>query len=220
MILHRLTWTTASKWYNDIMRSGDFFRHLAVGLVLAFVVTSCAHSRGRRNIRSKNFVARNTPNGKETNKREKPVKRDIASADMSSASGPTEEKSNTPFDWPVKKPNMSSGFGERWGRPHEGIDISAPIRTPVLASSSGRVIYSARKIGDYGNMIVLMHPDELSTVYAHNSKNLVKPGDWVEKGQTIAYLGNTGASTGPHLHFEIRKGIEPVNPLDFLPPTP
>ncbi|MFL5784554.1 MAG: LysM peptidoglycan-binding domain-containing M23 family metallopeptidase [Bacteriovoracaceae bacterium] len=121
------------------------------------------------------------------------------------------------FVWPV--PNfykVSSSFGSRWGRHHDGIDIPAPKGTPVVAVDSGTVIYSDNGIRGYGNMIVLAHGDDVFTVYAHNSKNKVDKGEKVKKGETIALIGNTGRSTGPHLHFEIRVKNKKRDPARFL----
>lgn len=121
------------------------------------------------------------------------------------------------FIWPV--PNfyrVSSHFGQRGRKHHDGIDIPAPIGTPILAVDTGVVIYSDNGIRGYGNMIVLAHGDDLFTVYAHNKKNKVKKGERVDRGQKIAEIGNTGRSTGPHLHFEIRVKNKVRNPAQYL----
>jgi len=121
------------------------------------------------------------------------------------------------FLWPV--PNfyrISSQFGQRGRRHHDGIDIPAPSGTPIVAVDTGVVIYSDNGIRGYGNMIVLAHGDDLFTVYAHNRKNKVKKGARVERGQQIAEIGNTGRSTGPHLHFEIRVKNKVRNPAQYL----
>ncbi len=116
--------------------------------------------------------------------------------------------------------NITSGFGlRRWGRRmknHTGIDIAAPIGTPVRASASGTVIFSGRK-GAYGNTIIVDHGQGLSTLYAHNSHLEVEMGQWVRSGDIVAHSGNSGRSTGPHVHYEIRVDSEPVNPMAGLP---
>ena len=125
------------------------------------------------------------------------------------------------FLWPVTKGRLSSRFGRRWGRQHEGIDLAAPLGTPIRAADAGRVIYSGLARG-YGKLILLKHDGGFVTVYAHNHQNLVQEGDPVARGQTIAKLGSTGHSTGPHVHFEIRDQGKPVDPLPLLsgpPPT-
>lgn len=126
--------------------------------------------------------------------------------------------SNAPLRWPVAAPRLSSRFGKRWGRDHEGIDMAAPTGTPVYAAAGGTVLYSGDRVRGYGNMVVLQHPDGLVTVYAHNSLLLVRTGDSVVVGQEIARVGDTGRSTAPHLHFEVRKGENPQDPMQFLPP--
>jgi murein DD-endopeptidase MepM/ murein hydrolase activator NlpD len=119
--------------------------------------------------------------------------------------------------WPLAAPRLTSRFGKRWGRPHEGIDMAAPIGTPVYAAAAGSVIYSGDQVRGYGNMVVLKHKDGLVTVYAHNSRLLVRSGEQVAVGQEIARVGDTGRSTGPHLHFEVRRQDVPVDPIPFLP---
>jgi murein DD-endopeptidase MepM/ murein hydrolase activator NlpD len=116
--------------------------------------------------------------------------------------------------WPVSGP-VTSGFGSRWGRLHKGIDIGVPIGTNVKAFKSGTVEYSGWA-NSFGNLIIINHGGGLKTYYGHNSKLLVKAGQVVTKGQHIAESGNTGDSTGPHCHFEIRMNDVPVNPLKYL----
>ncbi len=119
--------------------------------------------------------------------------------------------------WPVKG-KLTSGFGMRWDSKHEGIDIAAPIGAEVKAAGAGKVIYSDNKMRYYGNVIIIKHRGGYFSIYAHNSVNLVNAGDIVKQGQVIAKAGQSGRATGPHLHFEIRQGDRPVDPLPFLPP--
>jgi murein DD-endopeptidase MepM/ murein hydrolase activator NlpD len=121
-----------------------------------------------------------------------------------------------PLLWPVKGV-ITSRYGKRWGRAHEGIDIGAPSGSPIMAAAAGEVMYAAPH-GSYGNLVILRHDDGLVTLYAHNRKNLVKKGEQVDAQQVIAHVGSTGRSTGPHLHFEVRKGTHPQNPAQYLPP--
>lgn len=122
-----------------------------------------------------------------------------------------------PMRWPVTG-NVTTKFGKKKaGSPHDGIDISAPKGSPVKAAQKGKVVYSDFH-GGYGNLVIVKHSSGLLSVYAHNMKNLVKKGDPVSQGQVIAYVGDTGKIAGPHLHFEIRRGASPKNPLNFLPP--
>ncbi|MEF3244523.1 MAG: peptidoglycan DD-metalloendopeptidase family protein [Caldisericaceae bacterium] len=131
------------------------------------------------------------------------------------------------FIWPAKGP-ITSEFGMRFHpilhiwRLHDGIDIGIPTGTPIKASADGTVTYVGALSG-YGNVVILSHMANFSTLYAHLKSAVVKKGQTVKKGQVIAYSDNTGWSTGPHLHFSIYKiDIEtgkstPVNPRDYLP---
>jgi len=118
------------------------------------------------------------------------------------------------FIWPVDGP-VVSGFGVRWGRMHEGIDIAATIGTPIRAAASGTVIH-AGWLGGYGNLVVVDHGDGLATAYAHASAILVGVGQQVSQGDTLSLVGSTGNSTGPHLHFEVRVNGSAVDPLLYL----
>jgi murein DD-endopeptidase MepM/ murein hydrolase activator NlpD len=120
------------------------------------------------------------------------------------------------FMWPVRG-SVSSGFGARSGRRHAGIDIRAPSGTPVRASRDGLVAYSGSRFRGYGNLVILDHGDNVSTYYAHNSSNLVEEGQQVRQGDRIARVGRTGNASGPHLHFEIRRGNVLLDPLKHLP---
>ena len=112
---------------------------------------------------------------------------------------------------------IGSPFGARWGKRHEGIDLPAPVGTPVFAAADGRVAYAGNGIRGYGNLVVVRHAGDLLTVYAHNSVLLVAPGQPVRAGDRIALVGQSGHATGPHLHFEVRAGQIPRNPMGFLP---
>ncbi len=116
--------------------------------------------------------------------------------------------------WPVSG-TLTSPFGYRWGRMHEGIDISVPEGTPIRAAQAGNVILAAYT-GGYGNYTCVDHGGGLSSCYAHQSSYAVSPGDSVAQGEVIGYSGNTGSSTGPHLHFEIRVNGSAVDPLGYL----
>lgn len=126
----------------------------------------------------------------------------------------TVRRSSSGLVWPVSGP-VTSGFGWRWGRMHSGIDIAVPTGTPVVAAAGGQVI-SAGWMGGYGNLVVIDHGGGLATAYAHNSSVAVGGGQSVTQGQTIAYAGSTGNSTGPHLHFEVRVNGSAVDPLGYL----
>jgi murein DD-endopeptidase MepM/ murein hydrolase activator NlpD len=137
----------------------------------------------------------------------------IQSAQSSAPSLPRASGSSG-FIWPVNG-TLTSTFGWRWGRMHEGIDIGAPAGTPIAAAASGVVIY-AGWLGGYGNLVVIDHGGGIATAYAHQSSIAVGVGQQVSQGQTIGYVGSTGHSTGNHLHFEVRVQGSAVDPLGYL----
>lgn len=140
-----------------------------------------------------------------------------AAPSSSSSSAQAATRGHARFRWPVDAPRLTSVFGSRWGRPHEGIDLTAPIGTPVYAADAGEVIYAGNRVRGYGNMVVVNHGGDLMTVYAHNSVLLVKVGERVAAGQRVALSGQSGRATGPHVHFEVRRGQVPRDPLPYLP---
>jgi lipoprotein NlpD len=121
-----------------------------------------------------------------------------------------------PLVWPVEGV-LTSRFGSRDGRAHDGVDIGAAPGSKVKAAADGDVIF-ADNHRSYGNLVLVRHANNLVTVYAHNAKNLVNKGQRVKAGQAIALVGSTGHATGPHLHFEVRRGVVAENPLALLPP--
>ncbi|MFN2341104.1 MAG: peptidoglycan DD-metalloendopeptidase family protein [Halanaerobium sp.] len=118
------------------------------------------------------------------------------------------------FMYPIKT-RITSYYGPRWGRMHEGVDFAAPMGSPIRVVSSGRVVFSGWS-GGYGYVVIVQHQKGLRTLYAHNSKLLVNVGESVGRGEVIARSGNTGNSTGPHLHFEVQVNGRPENPLDYI----
>lgn len=116
---------------------------------------------------------------------------------------------------PISGGRFTSGFGYRWGRMHKGVDWACPVGTTVYASCEGVVIQASYN-GGYGNNVVISHPDGRMTRYAHNSKLLVRAGQTVKQGDPIAKSGNTGHSTGPHVHFELYINGAAVNPLKHI----
>lgn len=116
---------------------------------------------------------------------------------------------------PLSGGRLSSGFGARWGSVHKGIDWACPIGTAIMASSGGTVV-QAGWFSSYGNCVTIRHPDGKQTRYAHLSRVLVSAGQSVQQGQKIALSGNTGWSTGPHVHFEIIVNGRQVNPMGYL----
>lgn len=125
------------------------------------------------------------------------------------------ERVTADWVWPLEKVELTSHFGRRKGSFHEGIDLRAPVGTRVRAVQKGRVVY-AGTVSGYGKLVVIRHEGELFSVYAHNSKILVKEGQSVKKGQLITRSGKTGRATGPHLHFEVRHREVALDPLPLF----
>jgi murein DD-endopeptidase MepM/ murein hydrolase activator NlpD len=120
------------------------------------------------------------------------------------------------FIWPLQRGVVTSRFGPRGRGHHDGIDIGAPAGTTVHSARAGEVIYSDTLRG-YGNVVIVRHRSGFVTVYAHNAENLVEEGDRVRQGGVVGRVGQTGRTTGPNLHFEIRKDNVARNPIYFLP---
>lgn len=116
---------------------------------------------------------------------------------------------------PISGGRFTSGFKKRWGRWHKGVDWATPVGTAVMASSGGTVVKAGWGSG-YGYVVYINHADGRQTRYGHLSKVLVKPGQVVKQGEKIALSGNTGRSTGPHVHFEILINGTQVNPLEYM----
>jgi len=147
------------------------------------------------------------------------IERTIREAQKSTSS---QKYSGGRFAWPVPaSTTISSSYGMRFhpikkkNMLHSGIDISAPYGSSIIAAADGKVIYSGW-FGGYGKTLIIDHGGGVATLYAHASSLLVSEGDEVKKGQTIAKVGSTGLSTGPHLHFEVRINGDPVNPMEWL----
>lgn len=143
--------------------------------------------------------------------------RELARASRGDAGdpGPDGRVSGAGLSWPIRG-SITSGFGSRWGRLHAGIDVGAGTGTPIRAAKGGEVIFAGSMSG-YGNCVIIDHGGGLSTLYAHQSRLGTNDGASVEQGQVIGYVGSTGHSTGPHLHFETRVGGSPQNPMRYLP---
>jgi septal ring factor EnvC (AmiA/AmiB activator) len=141
-----------------------------------------------------------------------------SSTSSSSGGGGGRAASSSGFAWPMCAP-VTSEYGPRWGRLHAGIDQGASTGTPIGASKAGTVIFAGWQ-GGYGNLTLIDHHDGVVTAYAHQSRFAVSSGASVSQGQTIGYVGNTGNSTGPHLHFETRVNGSAVNPRQYLPGSP
>jgi murein DD-endopeptidase MepM/ murein hydrolase activator NlpD len=122
------------------------------------------------------------------------------------------------LEWPLRGV-LYTRFGRKGRDVHDGIDLAAPLGTPIRAARSGTVIYAGEQRG-YGLIAIIEHANGLTTLYAHNRELKVKTGQRVSDGQVIATVGESGRTTGPHLHFEVRKEGVPVDPLDHLGAIP
>ncbi|MEO1062681.1 MAG: M23 family metallopeptidase [Actinomycetota bacterium] len=118
------------------------------------------------------------------------------------------------LSWPASG-TLTSGFGPRWGRMHQGIDIAAPTGSPIAAADGGVVIHSG-SLGGYGQTVIVDHGGGIVTLYAHMSERIAGNGQSVSRGELIGRIGSTGNSTGPHLHFEVRVNGSARNPMNFL----
>ena len=123
----------------------------------------------------------------------------------------------TPSMWPARG-QVSSPYGLRWGGSdfHPGIDIANDMGTPIVATADGTVSVAGWNSGGYGNMVDIDHGGGIMTRYGHAMQVVVVPGQHVRRGQVIAYMGSTGYSTGPHVHYEVRVNGSPVNPVGYL----
>lgn len=122
------------------------------------------------------------------------------------------------LQWPLRGV-LYAKFGRKGAEAHDGIDLAAPAGTPVKTAAEGDVVFAGEQKG-YGLIVIVQHSDELMTLYAHNRDVRVKTGQKVRDGQVVATVGDSGRTSGPHLHFEVRKSGTPVDPLDFLGPIP
>ncbi|KQL46618.1 metalloendopeptidase [Brevibacillus choshinensis] len=122
------------------------------------------------------------------------------------------------MEWPVKGATITSGFGVRWGKAHKGVDLwnESEAKAPIYAAKSGVVVEAGANRSGYGRMVVLDHGDGLQTFYAHMRSIIVAPGQSVGAGDMLGFMGQTGDSTGYHLHFEVRQDDVPINPLPYL----
>jgi murein DD-endopeptidase MepM/ murein hydrolase activator NlpD len=131
-------------------------------------------------------------------------------------SGPAAGSGKGAFAWPVQGKVISTFGSSKDGTKNDGINIAAPSGAPVVAAADGVIAYAGNELRGFGNMVLIRHDGGYVTAYAHNASLLVKKGDKVKRGQTIARVGATGAVFGPQVHFEIRKGTQPVDPMTFL----
>ncbi|MCA8889136.1 MAG: LysM peptidoglycan-binding domain-containing M23 family metallopeptidase [Parvularculaceae bacterium] len=141
---------------------------------------------------------------------------DIARTVSYNKPAPTAAVAPSLFDWPVKGA-VIGGYGMMSsGKRNDGVNIAAPVGTPVRAAADGEVVYRGAELDGYGNLLLIKHTDGFVTAYAHNDVMLVKKGDMVRRGQVIAKVGQTGAASEPQLHFEIRQNLKAIDPVALL----
>ena len=130
--------------------------------------------------------------------------------------GTAEAAGGAGFRWPVRG-RVITGFGPKpTGQQNDGINLAVPEGTPVKAAEDGVVAYAGSELKGYGNLVLVRHTNGYVTAYAHASELMVKRGDTIKRGQVIAKSGQTGNVSAPQLHFEIRKGSSPVDPMPYL----
>ncbi len=122
------------------------------------------------------------------------------------------------LQWPLRGV-LYARFGQKGREPHDGIDLAAPEGTSVKTAAPGTVLFAGEQKG-YGLIVIVEHPDSMVTLYAHNRDLRVKTNQKVRDGQVVATVGDSGKTSGPHLHFEVRKDGVPLDPLEFLGPIP
>lgn len=118
--------------------------------------------------------------------------------------------------WPIRGAKLTQGFDPYGYRHHDGIDLSAPAGTPIMAAHAGRVLYAGRDFRGYGKLVII-ESGSWATFYAHCKTIIVRQGQQVRAGQTVATVGRTGRATGNHLHFEVRSDRMALDPMDHLP---
>lgn len=125
----------------------------------------------------------------------------------------TQKSSGSMFAWPVSGARITSSYGHRWGRSHEGVDMVGG--STIMAAASGRVVFAGQQSG-YGNVVIVDHGNGYRTLYGHMSRISVSNGQSVGQGSKLGVMGNTGRSTGTHLHFEVQKNGVAQNPMNYL----
>jgi len=141
---------------------------------------------------------------------ERPTTQDATYTDVSPATG------DLTFTWPLQGRIIADFGSTSSGGRNDGINIAAASGTPIHAAAAGQVSYAGNELRGYGNLVLIKHDGGYVTAYAHADHLVVNRGDYVAKGQVIGYAGETGDVTSPQLHFEIRKGVQPVNPRTLL----
>ena len=140
----------------------------------------------------------------------------VEAVEAAKEAGPAAGAGKGPFVWPVQGKVIGAFGSSKDGMKNDGINIAAPNGAPVVASADGTIAYAGNELRGFGNMILIRHDGGYVTAYAHNASLLVKKGDKVKRGQTIARVGQTGAVFGPQLHFEVRRSGKTIDPTTVL----
>lgn len=164
-------------------------------------------------------ASRSRPVGIPTAKAPSPKRQSLAAKDKPKQKvvAPPPPRTGKGFLWPLRGKIVSTFGGKSEGLKNDGINISAPRGAQVVAAENGVVAYAGNELRGFGNLLLLKHAGGWITAYAHNEKLLVKRGDKIKKGQTIARVGSTGSVQAPQLHFELRKGKKAIDPMKYLP---
>lgn len=146
-----------------------------------------------------------------------PLPNNVVTLDLSQFGGSPASNPNMPSIWPTTGV-VTSPYGLRWGGSdfHPGMDIANDLGTPIVATADGVVEYAGWNSGGYGNMVDINHGNGIMTRYGHATQVVVSAGQAVKRGQVIAYMGSTGFSTGPHVHYEVHVNGQRVNPISYL----
>lgn len=196
-------------------------KKLTLSLVILMLISSCASEPPHTEAIVTNGDTSAPQSKIQVDKENNSIKITPHEDDQSASSKGPKKKKKYQFDWPVWEARMTRGFlpkiARKRKRPHKGIDLAAPRGTAVMASHDGTIIYTGKGFKGYGKMIMIESPDGWATLYGHLDKIIVHEGAKIKQGEVIGALGNTGRSSGPHLHFEIRKLDGPIDPLPYLP---
>lgn len=188
---------------------------LSIGQKLALPASVGSGYTSATTVESKKTATKTTWFSSKTTKNTS-AKKSSSAKKTYTAKAPSTYRKNK-FAWPVRGTIISKFGTIGKGRSNDGINIKVPLGTTVKAADAGKVAYAGNELKGFGNLILIQHNDGWITAYAHNSSFLVKKGQWVAKGSPIAKAGSSGGVNTPQLHFEVRSGKKPLNPLVYLP---
>lgn len=203
-----------NEFLKIMMEQTSFGKDKTVATFLPVMTTEIAKSLSEKGIGIADFLMKNIET-RVTN-----IVKDTRRLQDDKNPTPVARSAQSPITPPVTG-RITSGYGMRQDpvdgkmRQHNGIDIAMPEGTPVMPAAPGKVVFSGNS-GGYGNCVVIEHENGMATLYAHNSANNVKTGEVIDKNKVIALSGSTGKSTGPHLHFEVRRHGLPIDPMDAV----